>query len=83
MQEEVFVGVISLTDQDLAGLIAFAHDADEQKKLTEKQIPKRFHKMAASEFSYRIIQATYVRASIPIRLGYQLVYKWHSGEDAE
>ncbi|GBF25645.1 hypothetical protein MnTg02_00677 [bacterium MnTg02] len=47
MQEEVFVGVISLTDQDLAGLIAFAHDADEQKKLTEKRIPKRFHKMAS------------------------------------
>ena len=47
MQEEVFVGVISLTDQDLADLIAFAHDADEQTKLTEEQIPKRFHKMAS------------------------------------
>ncbi|GBF31754.1 hypothetical protein MnTg04_01720 [bacterium MnTg04] len=47
MQEEVFVGVISLTGQDLAGLIAFAHDADEQQKLTEKQITKRFHKIAS------------------------------------
>ena len=45
MQEEVFVGVISLTGQDLADLIAFAHDDEEQQKLTEKQLPKRFREM--------------------------------------
>ncbi len=39
MQEEELGGVISLTGQELADLIAFAHDAEEQKKLEESQIP--------------------------------------------
>ncbi len=42
MQEEMFGGVIELSGQDLADLIAFAHDDAEQKKLTDKQIPQRF-----------------------------------------
>jgi len=45
MQEEVLGGVISLTGQDLADLIAFAHDSKEQKKLTEDQVPEKFRKL--------------------------------------
>lgn len=45
MQEEVLGGVITLMGQGLAYLIAFAHNDEEQKKLTEKQIPKRFYEM--------------------------------------
>jgi len=41
MQEEVFGDVIKLTGQDLVDLVAFAHDAEEQKKLTEDQIPQK------------------------------------------
>lgn len=47
MQEEELGGVIDLTGQDLADLIAFVHDAEEQTKLTESQIPERFRKMLA------------------------------------
>ncbi len=47
MQEEELGGVIDLTGQDLADLIAFVHDAEEQTKLTENQIPERFRKMLA------------------------------------
>ncbi len=47
MQEEELGGVIDLTGQDLADLIAFAHDAEEQAELTENQIPERFRKMLA------------------------------------
>lgn len=47
MQQEEMGGVISLTGQELADLIAFAHDAGEQKKLDISQIPKRFRKMMA------------------------------------
>ncbi len=47
MQEEELGGVIDLTGQDLADLIAFAHDAEEQAELTEDQIPERFRKMLA------------------------------------
>jgi len=47
MQEEELGGVIDLTGQDLADLIAFAHDDEEQKKLTEDQIPERFREMLA------------------------------------
>lgn len=42
MQQEELGGVISLTGQELADLIAFAHDAEEQKKLDISQIPERF-----------------------------------------
>ncbi len=47
MQEEELGGVIDLTGQDLADLIAFAHDGEEQKNLTEDQIPERFREMLA------------------------------------
>ncbi len=42
MQEEELGGVISLTGQELADLVAFAHDAEEQEKLTQSQIPEQF-----------------------------------------
>ena len=42
MQQEEFGEVVNLDGQELADLIAFAHDADEQKKLTVKQVPKQF-----------------------------------------
>ncbi len=40
-------GVIDLTGQDLADIIVFAHDDEEQKNLTEGQIPERFREMLA------------------------------------
>lgn len=43
MQQNMLGEVIPLTGQDLADLIAFAHDAHEQEKLTESQIPEKFH----------------------------------------
>ncbi len=43
MQQDMLGEVIPLTGQDLADLIAFAHDAHEQEKLTESQIPEKFH----------------------------------------
>ena len=43
MQEEELGGVISLTGQELADLVAFAHDTEEQEKLTQSQIPKQLH----------------------------------------
>ncbi len=42
MQQDMFGDVISLNGQDLADLIAFAHDGKEQKKLKKRQIPKKF-----------------------------------------
>lgn len=42
MQQEEFGEVVNLDGQELADLIAFAHDTDEQKKLTIKQVPKQF-----------------------------------------
>jgi hypothetical protein len=42
IQQEEFGEVVNLDGQELADLVAFAHDADEQKKLTDKQIPKQF-----------------------------------------
>ncbi|TCD16745.1 c-type cytochrome [Oricola cellulosilytica] len=42
MQEAEFGNVIDLSGQELADLIAFAHDAEEQKKLTAEQVPERF-----------------------------------------
>ena len=47
MQEDEMGEVISLTGQELADLVAFAHDAEEQEKLTQDQIPEQFRdKMA-------------------------------------
>ena len=42
MQEDLFGEQIDLSGQDLADLIAFAHDAGEQKKLRNEDIPERF-----------------------------------------
>ena len=42
MQQEEFGEVINLDGQELADLIAFAHDTKEQMKLTLEQIPKPF-----------------------------------------
>lgn len=42
MQQEEFGEVVDLDGQELADLVAFAHDANEQKKLTLKQVPKQF-----------------------------------------
>jgi mono/diheme cytochrome c family protein len=45
MQDDLLGGVISLTGQDLADLVAFAHDEKEQGKLTADQIPEKFKAM--------------------------------------
>ncbi|NQW10943.1 MAG: c-type cytochrome [Alphaproteobacteria bacterium] len=45
LQEDLLGGVIALTGQDLADLVAFAHDEREQAKLTKDQIPERFHEL--------------------------------------
>lgn len=45
MQEEELGEFISLTGEELADLIAFPHDADEQSELTADQIPERFREM--------------------------------------
>ena len=42
MQQEEFGEVIALSGQELADLVAFAHDADEQRKLSLTQVPKKF-----------------------------------------
>jgi len=46
LQQDLLGEVVSLDGQDLADLIAFAHDAEEQKQLTEDQIPERFRALA-------------------------------------
>jgi hypothetical protein len=43
LQNDLLGEVISLDGQDLADLVAFAHDAKEQARLTEDQIPERYH----------------------------------------
>jgi mono/diheme cytochrome c family protein len=45
MQQDMLGETISLTGQDLADLVAFAHDEEEQQKLTENQIPEHFRKL--------------------------------------
>jgi mono/diheme cytochrome c family protein len=45
MLEEELGGFIDLTGEELADLIAFVHDANEQQELTADQIPDRFHSM--------------------------------------
>jgi len=45
MQEDIFGDVIDLSGQDLVDLVAFAYDEEEQKKLTEDQIPQRLKKL--------------------------------------
>ncbi len=45
MQEDLLGEVISLSGQDLADLVAFAHDRDEQERLTADQIPEHMRKL--------------------------------------
>jgi hypothetical protein len=45
LQEGLLGGVISLDGQDLADLVLFAHDPEEQAKLTEDQIPERYRSL--------------------------------------
>jgi mono/diheme cytochrome c family protein len=42
MQEAQFGEVVALDGQELADIIAFAHDETEQSKLTAEQIPERY-----------------------------------------
>jgi mono/diheme cytochrome c family protein len=45
MQEDLLGEVIGLSGQDLADLVAFAHDKDEQKLLKDDQIPARLRNL--------------------------------------
>jgi len=45
LQEDMLGEVIALDGQDLADLVAFAHDAEEQARLTEEQIPDSFQRL--------------------------------------
>ncbi len=45
MQEDLLGQVIDLNGQDLADLVAFAHDEAEQRELTAEQIPDRYREM--------------------------------------
>ena len=47
MQEEELGAFIGLSGQDLADLIAFAHDNREQRKLSLSQVPEKFRKKLA------------------------------------
>ena len=49
LQEDMLGAVISLDGQDLADLVAFAHDAGEQARLSPDQIPERFREFIAGE----------------------------------
>jgi mono/diheme cytochrome c family protein len=45
LQQDLLGEVVSLEGQDLADLVAFAHDAEEQSHLTDDQVPERFRKI--------------------------------------
>jgi hypothetical protein len=45
MQEDLLGQVIDLDGQDLADLVAFAHDETEQHQLTAEQIPARYREL--------------------------------------
>ncbi len=47
MQEDVLGEVIDLSGQDLADLVAFSHDREEQRELTRQDIPARFRDLIA------------------------------------
>lgn len=49
LQEDLFGEVIALDGQDLADLVAFAHDADEQAQLSKDQIPEKFQAIIRGE----------------------------------
>ncbi len=42
LQEDLLGDVVALDGQDLADLVAFAHDSEEQARLNADQIPERF-----------------------------------------
>jgi mono/diheme cytochrome c family protein len=42
MQQELFGDQIELTGQDLANLVAFAHDREEQQELAQQDLPQKF-----------------------------------------
>jgi cytochrome c2 len=45
MQQDLLGEFVSLTGQDLADLVAFAHDETEQRKLKNEQIPKPYREL--------------------------------------
>jgi len=47
MQADLLGEVIDLNGQDLADLVAFAHDGEEQSELTDEQIPPQFRNLVA------------------------------------
>jgi len=49
LQEDMLGAVISLDGQDLADLVAFAHDTEEQARLSADQVPERFREFIAGE----------------------------------
>lgn len=49
MQKEELGEQIEFTGQELADIIAFVHDADEQKKLSEADIPPKIKKLMHSD----------------------------------
>lgn len=49
LQEQILGDVISLSGQDLADLVAFAHDEHEQAKLDARDIPAEYRKLIAGD----------------------------------
>lgn len=49
LQEDMLGEIIALDGQDLADLIAFAHDAKEQKRFSSDQIPKKFQALVQNK----------------------------------
>lgn len=49
LQEQILGDVITLDGQDLADLVAFAHDEDEQAKLDESDIPEKYRELIEGE----------------------------------
>jgi len=49
LQEDELGEFVTLNGQELADLIAFFHDADEQAKLTKDQIPEKYEEMLHAE----------------------------------
>ncbi len=45
MQEDLFGDQIDLSGQDLADLVAFAHDEAEQQELSDADIPEKFREL--------------------------------------
>jgi mono/diheme cytochrome c family protein len=49
LQEDMMGEVISLTGQDLADLVAFAHDEEQQAQMDDDHIPDRYRALIAGE----------------------------------